>query len=521
MLFAGHPSGGQMPVRLMAAMASLAVVLLLMLYQAHSVQTAHARRSKLYASEFWERTVPAMSDEEFRGYFRLSRPRFEYVASRIAAHPTFAKYNNRKMPVEKCLALALMRMAFNMPYKLLCHSFGVCEGSIRNATVRTMSAIRDTLMYEYVTSKFPRTAAEYTAACRMMARVGKAVFPNCIGAIDVTHVPVCAANWGPGLTKENFIDRTGKISSLSHQVSALAPVFVVGNATARRPASAHTHARVSPLCSQCVVNGNLQFIDVEAGFSGRAHDMGIFKGTVLGIYGHEVIWSGYYLLADSGYAHRNFMLRPFDTTPDMPATAEKTNYLISSSRMVVERAFGVLKHRFRALLTGITVYDVNEAATWFVVAVILHNICREYPDDRLPELMPCEVFPMPEERPLPGDSEAPEIRAESAVVPPAPPHHALFDRFCHIPVGAERAEHIRNMDGFEFSEYVHRDLGYIEKSDILQGRAQRGDDVNTARGNAAVIRGARGSSAGAARRRRAGSITSSSFTQTGSEWEPE
>ena len=50
--------------------------------------------------------------------------------------------------------------------------------------------------------------------------------------------------------------------------------------------------------------------------------------------------------------------------------------------MVVERSFGVLKSRFRALGNHVVaVWDKGETIKMVIAACVLHNICRRYHDD--------------------------------------------------------------------------------------------------------------------------------------------
>lgn len=229
----------------------------------------------------------------------------------------------------------------------------------------------------------------------------------------------------------------------------------------------HTHVLL-PTGLQTIVNGNLQFMDVEAGFSGRAHDMGIFKHTNFGRRGLDWLKPGFYVLADAGYAVCNTIVRPFDERENTSRQVTRLNMNISSSRMVVERAYGILKNRFRSLLRGIHVYDIQECTLWFVVAVILHNICRSS-DDQDPTSHPFDdlrasVPDLPED-----ECDAAEQMNGMYEVTSA---NAVYEALSYRPVTEAEAAAIKRMDGREFREWVLLNRQYIEKEKDLKQQVQ-------------------------------------------------
>jgi hypothetical protein len=62
-------------------------------------------------------------------------------------------------------------------------------------------------------------------------------------------------------------------------------------------------------------------------------------------------------------------------------TKRQFNEHLSSTRSTVERAFGVLKARFRFLFDpSFARWTVTTYTDWFFAAVILHNMCRRHSD---------------------------------------------------------------------------------------------------------------------------------------------
>ena len=105
----------------------------------------------------------------------------------------------------------------------------------------------------------------------------------------------------------------------------------------------------------------------------------------------SVIIPGGVLLGDSAYAESNFLVPPFKDYGNLSEKQLRINYLHSSTRMVVENAFGLLKCRFRRL----KFFESPKIGFISIVACcVLHNICIsendicdiEYLDDQIDDI---------------------------------------------------------------------------------------------------------------------------------------
>ncbi|KAF0727134.1 hypothetical protein Ae201684P_019903 [Aphanomyces euteiches] len=170
------------------------------------------------------------------------------------------------------------------------------------------------------------------------------MFGRCLGALDGTHVPIIV----PQTMESRFRNRKADITT-----------NVLG-----------------------VVDEMARFISVFAGAEGCASD-----GYV---YNH-VNWEanvpdGYFYLGDAGYRLSKKLLTPYRSTryhlqewanseDDRPQNArELFNYLHSKARIIVERAFGMLKRKWQVFASPVEV-NVNYAVTVIHAACALHNFC--------------------------------------------------------------------------------------------------------------------------------------------------
>ncbi|XP_053398715.1 putative nuclease HARBI1 [Mercenaria mercenaria] len=165
----------------------------------------------------------------------------------------------------------------------------------------------------------------------------KCNIPNTVGAVDGTLIPIIA----PSQNEEVYVCRKNY-----HAINV-----------------------------QAVVDHRARFIDLVAKWPGSTHDASIFDNC--GLKDHLERHELGHLLGDSGYPLRKYLITPVAT----PTTEKEVqfNQAHSSGRMVVERAFGMLKSRFRCLhRTGGVLYKRPGKSCQIVTACSrLHNFCLE------------------------------------------------------------------------------------------------------------------------------------------------
>jgi len=72
---------------------------------------------------------------------------------------------------------------------------------------------------------------------------------------------------------------------------------------------------------------------------------------------------------------RRWIVTPFKDYGDLTEEQTDFNIRVSSSRVVVEQAFGILKSRFRYIRGIMRLRDVQFAARLVVACCVLHNVC--------------------------------------------------------------------------------------------------------------------------------------------------
>ncbi|XP_066601197.1 putative nuclease HARBI1 [Prorops nasuta] len=139
---------------------------------------------------------------------------------------------------------------------------------------------------------------------------------------------------------------------------------------------------------QGICDSKRKFIDVFIGYCGSVHDARVWQ------YSHikELIDNdnerycpkNSHLIGDSAYPLTKVLLTPYKDNGHLTDVQINYNRKLSSTRMVIERTFGLLKCRWRKL-NYIYMFNVEMIPLIILASCILHNICLEH------ELEPFEL----------------------------------------------------------------------------------------------------------------------------------
>lgn len=165
-------------------------------------------------------------------------------------------------------------------------------------------------------------------------------FPNVIGAIDGSHIRIRA----PKTDSVSYINRKGDYS----------------------------------IILQAVCDFNCMFTHCYAGHVGSVHDARIFRNSPISNFiemPNEYFPNDSHIIGDAAYPIHRHVMVPFRDNGFLTVLEKNYNYCLSSTRMVIERAFGLLKMRFRILLNCLPLLEIKYIPQFIIACCVLHNIC--------------------------------------------------------------------------------------------------------------------------------------------------
>uniref|UniRef100_K7EYP6 DDE Tnp4 domain-containing protein n=1 Tax=Pelodiscus sinensis TaxID=13735 RepID=K7EYP6_PELSI len=196
----------------------------------------------------------------------------------------------------------------------------------------------------------------------MLASFAALGFPNCGGALDATHIPIRA----PEHRAAHFTNKKGYCS----------------------------------IVLQALVDHRGHFLDVCAGWSGRAHDArilsnsGLFRRLEVGTYfpRQELtvrdVPMPICIIGDVAYPLLPWLMLPYTGRPDQ--NWARFNDHLNRARNQVECAFGCLKARFHCLLTHLEMGERN-ATEVVAMCCVLHNVVVRRGEAFLPTWIAAEA----------------------------------------------------------------------------------------------------------------------------------
>ena len=245
------------------------------------------------------------NDDELRHRFRLPRSLILDICTIVSADIQRGTCRSQALPVQLMVCCVLRFLATGAIYSVLGDGVRISKSSV----FRSILAVCDILAHhvrDFV--KFPSSAYEVR-----MVKTGffeEFRFPNVIGAIDGTHIPI-----EPPKDREYlYVNRKG-FHSLNIQI---------------------------------VVDSKMKILSLVDGYPGRSHDSYIFECSYLAMkLRQKQIPGDGWLLGDSGDPQRIYLMTPVAN----PRTREEIAYNTchARARSIVERAIGLLKARFRCL----------------------------------------------------------------------------------------------------------------------------------------------------------------------------
>lgn len=272
--------------------------------------------------------------------------------------------------VEKQILLTLWYLGGTDTITKIADRFGLSESTVimcRDRVMSTLITLSDQLI------KWPNQQEMNEEQNVFQIRNG---FPNIVGAIDGTHIKIKAPKDHP----QSYVNRKNFHS----------------------------------LQLQCVCRHNMSFSHVFTGFPGSCHDARVLKNSDLWESGLSKCNMIYHILGDGAYPLRRWLLTPFRDNGHLSPQQKKYNHYHSSNRVVIERAFALLKSRFRRL-HFIDTTKVATAVDIIMTCCILHNLCIMENDEIEEYLLQAEVGAPAGNAPLFQDRTAEGVLKRDAI----------------------------------------------------------------------------------------------------------
>ncbi|XP_034945557.1 putative nuclease HARBI1 [Chelonus insularis] len=316
---------------------------------------------------FVENTVRQYNEKQFRKHFRLRRSTLYQLIERFEQTNFFQNLPIGGITHERALLMTVWYLANIETFREISNLFDFAPSDSHRVLLCSLDFLIS-LSEEYI--RWPETAADKIEVSRKFSDLQN--ITQIIGAIDGCHVRIRR----PVHHQEDYYNRK----------------------------------RYHSIILQAVANSDKVFTDVYIGEPGSMHDARVFRRSPL--YEKALtdpnFFGTYFLLGDTAYPSTPWMITPFRDNGHLTPGQRQFNYRHSSTRIVIEQAFGLLRARFRRLIR----FDnlrVDIIVKCVMASCILHNICILHDDPIEDDTSDSEIS----DESNGGSSESSETSSES------------------------------------------------------------------------------------------------------------
>lgn len=292
------------------------------------------RRRRVYPDR--RNLFEILDEREFKIRFRLSRQSVMYILHLIGDQLEPPTKRNKAICARDQLLITLRFYATASFQQLIGDTVNVNKSTICRI-IRKVSRQLASLKNMYV--KMPTTNEEISETNLGFYQIRG--FPGVVGTIDCTHVRIQSPG---GHQAERFRNRKGYFS----------------------------------INVQAVCNPQLKIMNIVARWPGSVHDSTIFNDSLLKIQLENGAFGSAYMLGDSGYPCKAYLLTPFLHPRNDSEQAYNNAHI--ATRNTIERCFGVLKRRFPCLATGMRLTTPTVLSV-IVACAVLHNLLIDLRDE--------------------------------------------------------------------------------------------------------------------------------------------
>ncbi|XP_066596942.1 putative nuclease HARBI1 [Prorops nasuta] len=287
------------------------------------------KHNKEYDQHFFNQNIPRYSDRQFFYNFRMDKETYSILETLLRSHVVGVPINI----LRKRILLTLWLLATPESFRSVSDRFGLCISSCHFSFKQIVWALRN-LMFKFIRWPTPVECEENERVFQRRC----AGFEGIIGAIDGCHIPIKQ----PPNNANDYYNRKDFHSII--------------------------------LQGTCDYNG--KFIHCLIGRPGRAHDAAVFKSSQ--IYyklinaENPLLPPMQHILGDSAYPLLLNVMTPFKDNGTLTAQQINYNTKHASLRSIIERAFCLLKGKWRRL-KYLDVNSVHMANHIIAAACTLHN----------------------------------------------------------------------------------------------------------------------------------------------------
>ena len=276
-------------------------------------------------------------DEWFRSNLRCSQNTFHRLCQilRDELHDLNTDEFIKSHSFEKKVAIMMYFLASEGGYRDVANAFGVSKSWAIETTAILIQALRKMITKVVY---FPKSKKEWNVVEEEFYKKQK--FPGVVGAIDGSLIQIDRPK-----IFEGYYCRKGY------------PALNV----------------------QAIVDAKKKFMSFEIR-PGSWSDKKIWSGSYAKKNIRNIIPAGCHLIGDAGYTLSPFLLTPY-IDENLTKRQKRYNYLLSSTRMSVECAFGLWKGRFRILTTRMNEKTVAKTCDVICATIVLHNLLISLYDD--------------------------------------------------------------------------------------------------------------------------------------------
>ncbi|XP_029176612.1 protein ANTAGONIST OF LIKE HETEROCHROMATIN PROTEIN 1-like [Nylanderia fulva] len=308
------------------------------------MQLRGPQRKPVRIEGYIEHTIPQLHREQFRQHFRMTPTTYNQLEQRLAPILQGDVGMKSHIPVRKQLLATLWLLATPDSYRSVGERFDMSKSSLNVSFMRVVQALND-IARDVI--QWPREDRLATVKQKFQRL---SVLPDIIGAVDGTHISI----------KEPYVN------SLSYK----------------------TYKKKYAVILQAICDSELVFLDCFAGYPGSVGDIRVFRNSDLWSEVQRDRQSYFpneeYIIGDKAYPILRWCISAFRDRGNLTAAQKRFNNILSTVRQVIERAFALLKGRFRRL----KYLDMNrmDMIPFVIIAcTVLHNICLERFDENIEE----------------------------------------------------------------------------------------------------------------------------------------